>query len=159
APRAAPASPSPCRPAERPPPASHPARRCLTRPSQRFNLKQKPSRYSGMEELHATCVALPSPIGPLGVLLLGPSDSGKSDLALRLVDAGGWLVADDRVRLGSEEGLPVARPLPGFEGLLEVRGFGLARLARLDSAPVALAVQLEPAAGQERLPEPKVYSA
>src|SRR5690606_21943898 len=46
-----------------------------------------------------------------------------------------------------------------FEGLLEVRGFGLARLARLDSAPVALAVQLEPAAGQERLPEPKVYSA
>ncbi|SMF62713.1 RNase adaptor protein for sRNA GlmZ degradation, contains a P-loop ATPase domain [Tistlia consotensis] len=110
-----------------------------------------------MQEIHATCVALPSPIGPLGLLLLGAPGSGKSDLALRLVDAGGWLVADDRVRLEAQEGLLQARPLPGFEGLVALRGLGLAQIARLESAPVALAVRLQPGAGlaadAEPLPE------
>ena len=110
-----------------------------------------------MEEIHATCVALPSPLGPLALLLLGASASGKSDLALRLVDAGGWLIADDRVQLSCEEGVPQARAVPGFEGLLAVRGFGLARLARLESAPVALAVRLQPAVEQEDLPDEQVY--
>lgn len=96
-----------------------------------------------MEEIHATCVALPSPIGPLGLLLLGESASGKSDLALRLVDAGGWLVADDRVRLSPQDGLLRARPAPGFEGMLALRGLGLAQIARLEEAPVALAVRLD----------------
>ena len=44
-------------------------------------------------QLHATCVS----INGKGVLLLGPSSSGKSDLGLRLVDGGAQLVADDRV--------------------------------------------------------------
>jgi RNase adaptor protein for sRNA GlmZ degradation len=111
-----------------------------------------------MEEIHATCVALPSPIGPLGLLLLGESASGKSDLALRLVDAGGWLVADDRVRLSPEDGLLRARPVPGFEGMLALRGLGLAQIARLEEAPVALAVRLAPAATGpgDPLPEERV---
>jgi serine kinase of HPr protein (carbohydrate metabolism regulator) len=41
--------------------------------------------------LHATAVAL----GEAGVLLLGPPGSGKSDLALRLIDRGAILIADD----------------------------------------------------------------
>ncbi len=108
-----------------------------------------------MEEIHATCVALPSPAGPLGMLLLGAAAAGKSDLALRVVDAGGWLVADDRVRLEVRDGTLHAAPLPGFEGLVALRGLGLVQVARLDSAPVALAVHLEAPGGpaeQEPLP-------
>ena len=48
-----------------------------------------------MTILHATCVA----IGGRGLLLLGPSGSGKSDLALRLIDRGAMLVSDDGVAI------------------------------------------------------------
>jgi len=44
-------------------------------------------------QLHASCVS----IDGKGILLLGPSGSGKSDLSLRLIDGGATLVADDRV--------------------------------------------------------------
>ncbi|MEX2628305.1 MAG: RNase adapter RapZ [Tistlia sp.] len=108
-----------------------------------------------MEEIHATCVALPSPIGPLGVLLLGAAASGKSDLALRLVDAGGWLVADDRVRLSEEDGRLQARPVPGYAGMLALRGLGLAQITRLEEAPVALAVRLVPSDGAPGDPLPE----
>ena len=59
--------------------------------------------------VHATCVALDG----AGVLLRGPSGSGKSDLALRLIDGGARLVADDQVALSAEAGRLVARaPAP-----------------------------------------------
>ena len=48
--------------------------------------------------VHASCVALDGN----GVLLRGPSGSGKSDLALRLIDGGAVLVADDQVALTVE---------------------------------------------------------
>lgn len=96
---------------------------------------------------HASCIAL----GYDAVLLLGPSGAGKSDLSLRLIDAGFWLVADDQVLI--EAG--VAQPVPGFEGLLEVRGMGIFRLPCAGAARVKLAVQLgEPA---ERLPSPAIH--
>ncbi|MEC9182929.1 MAG: aldolase, partial [Pseudomonadota bacterium] len=44
-----------------------------------------------MEIVHATAIA----IDGKGVLLRGPSGSGKSDLALRLLEAGGVLIGDD----------------------------------------------------------------
>ncbi|RME65602.1 MAG: aldolase, partial [Alphaproteobacteria bacterium] len=44
-----------------------------------------------MERVHGTCVA----IDGAGVLILGPSGAGKSDFALRLIDEGAVLVADD----------------------------------------------------------------
>ncbi|MEC8006219.1 MAG: serine/threonine protein kinase, partial [Pseudomonadota bacterium] len=48
-----------------------------------------------MERVHGTCVA----IDGAGVLLRGPSGSGKSDLALRLIDGGATLVGDDQLEL------------------------------------------------------------
>ncbi|MBU6498144.1 MAG: HPr kinase/phosphatase C-terminal domain-containing protein [Rhodospirillales bacterium] len=95
-------------------------------------------------QVHASCVARDG----AGVLLVGPSGSGKSDLALRMLDRGFALVADDRVEI--EGGM--ARAPAALAGLLEVRGLGILRLPHLAEARLALAVEL----GGEvaRLPAP-----
>jgi len=100
--------------------------------------------------VHATCVA----IGDRAVLLCGPSGSGKSDLALRLIDGGAQLVADDQVVLGAEGGRIVARAPEALAGRMEVRGIGIVAVAHIAAAPVALVVDLVAAAGVERMPEP-----
>ena len=74
----------------------------------------------------------------MGVLLTGPSGSGKSDLLLRLLSRGFSLVADDRVEV---TGL-LARPVATLAGLLEVRGLGIVRLSYEKEAVLALAVEL-----------------
>lgn len=105
--------------------------------------------------VHATAVALKVGMYWAAVLLRGPSGSGKSDLALRLLGRGGWrLVGDDRVRLWrSGETLYVA-PAPRLTGAIEVRGLGLRSAPALDLARVTLVVDC---AGQmERLPEPRL---
>lgn len=102
-----------------------------------------------MVQIHASCVA----IDGLALLLRGPSGAGKSDLALRLVDEGAQLVADDRVDIGPDgQGGLVARCPHAIAGLMEVRGLGLLPVPALDQAPLALIVDLGPVA--ERLPEP-----
>ena len=102
-----------------------------------------------MEQVHATCVE----IGGTGVLLRGPSGSGKSDLALRLIDGGAGLVADDRADLTLEEGRVVVTAPPEIAGLLEVRGQGVRRVARVERAVLGLVVDLVPPERVERLPE------
>ena len=97
--------------------------------------------------IHASCAAREGQ----GVLLLGPSGSGKSDLLLRLLDRGFALVADDRVDLADG----IASAPAALAGLVEIRGLGVVKLPHLASAPVALAVAL--AAG-ERMPEPELYT-
>ncbi|MCQ8278455.1 HPr kinase/phosphatase C-terminal domain-containing protein [Acetobacteraceae bacterium KSS8] len=94
--------------------------------------------------LHASCVAR----GGKAVLILGPSGSGKSDLALRLMDRGFALVADDRVRLRGG----MAEPPETLRGLIEVRGVGIVRVPPVFPLPVALVVRLSDAV--PRLPEP-----
>ena len=106
--------------------------------------------------IHATCVAVA--VGELwhGVLLRGPSGAGKSDLAIRLLDGGARLVADDRTELTVETGRLVARPPAVLAGLVEARGLGILRVPPdklLPAAPVALIVDLVPSAEIDRLPE------
>lgn len=91
-----------------------------------------------METIHASCVAT----GRGGILLLGPSGSGKSDLALRLIDTGARLVADDRVVLGIGRGTLVASPPPALAGRMEVRGIGIVDLPWRAPVAVVLAVEL-----------------
>ena len=100
--------------------------------------------------VHATCVA----IGERAVLLCGPSGSGKSDLALRLIDGGAQLVADDQVVLRAEGGRIVARAPEALAGRMEVRGIGIVAVAHIAAAPLALVVDLVAAAAVERMPEP-----
>lgn len=101
-------------------------------------------------QLHASCVS----IGGEGVLLLGESGSGKSDLCLRLIDAGAVLVADDRVVLERvAPGVLHARAPHALRGLLEVRGMGVMHMPYEASVTLALAVQ--EAGAVERLPPPQ----
>lgn len=109
--------------------------------------------------IHGTCIA----IGADGVLLVGKPGSGKSDLALRLIDQGGTglsgspkaaqLVADDQVVIRKVDGVLVASAPPSLEGKLEIRGLGIAELAVAQQARLRLAVRLTPAAEIERLPD------
>ena len=100
------------------------------------------------EQVHATCVSVDSQ----GVLLRGPSGSGKSDLALRLMDQGGILVADDRVNLNTKDGHVIASAPSEIAGLFEARGVGILRLASLDSVAVHLVVDLVDTDDVPRLP-------
>jgi len=102
-----------------------------------------------MMRVHATCVSLSG----IGVLLRGPSGAGKSDLALRLVDGGALLVADDQVLLAAEGGRLVARPPRGLAGLLEVRGVGILPVPTVEEAPVLIVADLAAPGEVERLPE------
>lgn len=102
---------------------------------------------------HATAVAL----GRQGVLLLGESGSGKSDLALRLIDRGGTLVADDQVMLRVLENQLVASSPPRIAGLLEARGAGILRVPYRDNVALSLAVELRDRQDIQRLPEPEWY--
>lgn len=99
--------------------------------------------------LHATAVA----IDGHAVLLRGASGSGKSDLALRLIDAGARLVADDQSELWRRGAEIIVRAPATIAGLLEVRGIGIVRLDALPEAPLALIVDLLVPEALERLPE------
>lgn len=99
-------------------------------------------------QVHGSCAARDG----AGVLLIGPSGSGKSDLLLRLLDRGYMLVADDRVDIVDG----VACAPSALAGLLEVRGLGIFRLPHVACARIALAVDL--GSTPERLPLPGWYS-
>lgn len=100
--------------------------------------------------VHATCVA----IGGRAVLLRGPSGSGKSDLALRLIDAGARLVADDQSLLCRDGDAILVRSPEPIAGLIEARGLGILRVDRVVVARLALIADLVAPERVERLPEP-----
>lgn len=84
------------------------------------------------------------------VLILGRPGSGKSNLALGLVDRGGILIGDDAVTLSKEDGSIIASPPPNIAGKLEIRGIGIVDLPTTN-APLALILKLD--REPERLPE------
>ncbi|MFO6445665.1 HPr kinase/phosphorylase [Erythrobacter sp. NE805] len=86
------------------------------------------------------------------LLIEGPPGSGKSSLALALIEAGAGLIGDDAVTLTPAKGALVASPPPNIGGLLEVRGVGLVSLPLAPPAPVALLLTLG-GPSPERLPE------
>ena len=102
------------------------------------------------DRLHATTVA----IDGLAVMIEGRSGSGKSDLALRLIDRGAILVSDDQtlvVRVGKSL---VARAPATIAGRIEVRGIGILAMPYFEDVPVALLVRVDGAI--ERMPERSV---
>ena len=103
--------------------------------------------------VHASAVL----VGARAVLIRGPSGSGKSRLALELIESGrsgflpfARLVGDDRVHLQVAAGRLLVRPAEALAGLIEVRGAGILRLHHEPSAVVGLVVDL---AAAERLPD------
>jgi serine kinase of HPr protein (carbohydrate metabolism regulator) len=91
------------------------------------------------EMLHASTVA----IDGQAVLITGVSGSGKSDLALRLIDRGATLVSDDYTLLTRTSAILTASSPATIKGKLEVRGIGVIDCAACDSAPAALIVRID----------------
>ena len=106
---------------------------------------------------HAGMIAAWSRGAWRGALIQGPSGSGKSDLALRAMEAGFRLVADDRVLLFVSQGSLFGRAPDSLHGLIEARGCGVLRENALRFAPVTLSVRCKMAPDRvERFPEENV---
>ena len=100
------------------------------------------------DRIHASCVA----IHGRAVLIAGRSGSGKSDLALRLIDRGAVLVSDDYTQLDREGAALIASPPANIAGKIEIYGVGIVAMPFANSAPVGLLVVVDEA--PVRLPEP-----
>lgn len=106
------------------------------------------------ETAHASAVV----IGEDGVLIRGPSGSGKSSLVLALIDRDPdttRLIADDRVVLGVDRGRLTATAPAALAGKMEVRGQGIVDLAYRSPATIRLVVDLLPLEDCPRFPEPQ----
>lgn len=113
--------------------------------------------------MHATCVAMDEQ----GVLILGPPGSGKSDLALRLIDQPGrgtsghprmaQLVSDDQVLISRSGDELLASAPREIRGKLEVRGLGIVTLPVRATVRLALAVRLDAVSAIERMPDRETF--
>ncbi len=109
--------------------------------------------------VHATAVN----IGHCGILIRGAPGSGKSSLALQLIDAPGFglardlkragLVADDQVVLSLQDRKVYMAPPVALAGLLEVRGLGIVKTTHVKRQPLALVLDLVTADNFQRMPE------
>jgi serine kinase of HPr protein (carbohydrate metabolism regulator) len=90
------------------------------------------------ENLHASTVA----IGGRAVMISGPSGSGKSDLALRLIDRGFALVSDDRTIVSKDGDALTATSPETIRGKLEIRGIGIVAMPSVENVPLAMIVEL-----------------
>ena len=90
------------------------------------------------EMVHASAVACED----RAVLISGPSGSGKSDLALRLLDRGFTLVSDDQTLIRRDGDRLLASPPATIAGKLEVRGVGIVDMSHVENVPVSLLVEL-----------------
>ncbi len=97
--------------------------------------------------IHGTAIS----IDGHAVLIIGKSGSGKSDLALRLIDRGAILISDDIVFLETHDNAPMLTVAPNIAGKIEVRGVGIFNVDFLDSAPLRLVVEFVDA--PDRLPD------
>jgi len=119
---------------------------------------------SGGELIHASAVVLGGAGRAFGapedgaVLILGQPGAGKSDLALRLMERGAALLADDQTMLFVENRRLYAEPPESLAGLVEIRGVGIVAFDHASAAPVVLVVELVMPDGIPRLPEPRVYA-
>ena len=82
--------------------------------------------------IHGTCVAVEG----RGALFRGAPGSGKSDLALRLIERGAQLIADDQVLLQKDGDGVRAAAEPRLSGKLEVRGIGILDVPAGQAAPL-----------------------
>ena len=126
--------------------SSAPASPCASRRRRDYSSTRPDRRPAGQDASGVPCCCA------------GRRARASRDLALRLIEAGGRLVADDQTHLARRGRSLVATPPPALAGMIEARGVGIVRLQRnqlLAQARVALLVDLVPPERIERLPEPQ----
>ena len=105
-----------------------------------------------MSLIHGTCIL----VAGAGVLLRGPSGSGKSDLAFRLIETGdAVLVADDQTSVTINRGGLKASPPTNLAGLIEVRGVGIVARHHRESCSIDLVIDMVGRDDVPRLPGPQ----
>ena len=103
--------------------------------------------------VHANCIS----IDGQGVLILGPSGSGKSSLSLKLIGLGGQLVSDDKTILKrKKKSILASCPLP-IRGQIEARGIGVLQMTTIEVVKLSFVIDLEHQTNK-RLPAFKNYS-
>lgn len=100
------------------------------------------------ETVHASTVA----IDGYAVMICGRPGSGKSDLALRLIDRGATLVSDDYTIVARTGDMLVASAPETIKGRIEIRGLGLVEMPSVSGVPIAFMVVVD--APVPRMPEP-----
>ncbi len=105
------------------------------------------------ELLHANALM----VRGVGVLLLGPSGSGKSDFSLRLIDRGAQLIADDYVVIEQRQGGLWASAAPKIAGKMEIRHIGIVDVDHSAKGPLQAAVKLS-TLPLDRLPEEQFFT-
>lgn len=109
-------------------------------------------------EAHVTIHASGVVFREAGVLIRGRSGAGKSSLAMSLLTVGSQagcfvrLVGDDRIELSRHGGRLVARGHAAIQGLIELRGQGIVRVAYEPAVVLRLVVDLLPAEELARYP-------
>ncbi|QUS56111.1 HPr kinase/phosphorylase [Pseudovibrio brasiliensis] len=107
------------------------------------------------QAIHATCLV----VGTKGILIRGPSATGKSALALELIQRAhlkgsfAALVADDRVYIAEKNGRLIGSCPNSIKGKAELRGFGIVEVPYLDTAIIHMVLDLEAREEIDRLPE------
>tara|TARA_B100001971_G_C17727271_1_gene304151 strand:+ start:13 stop:432 length:420 start_codon:yes stop_codon:yes gene_type:complete len=103
-----------------------------------------------MTNIHATSVLIDD---NHAVLIRGASGSGKSNLALKLIDNGAILISDDQTIIENSEGSIWAKTAPNIAGLLEVRGIGIVEVDHAPQGILVLIIDLQSPVA-ERIPDP-----
>ena len=106
-----------------------------------------------MPLVHGTCIEIKG----CAVLIRGPSGSGKSDLAYRLIEKGARLIADDQTILEPIKNVAIASCPASISGLIEVRGIGIIQVPLSPKAPLGLVIDLVARTDVPRLPAPETW--
>ena len=104
-----------------------------------------------MLKIHGTCVA----IGNEAILFRGPSGSGKSDLALRVINCGGTLVSDDQTIIVRQEDELIMSSPENIRDKIEVRGVGIVNMPAKKEVRLGLVLDMMPSEKIDKIPLPQ----
>ena len=108
------------------------------------------TNLQNIPSLHGNCLW----VNETGVLILGDAASGKTELALTMINSGrGTLVADDQVIIEREHKILMVRPPEGLQGLMQIHGIGIVNFDNIAPVPLHLIIELVPHTDVPLIPE------